>query len=256
MTKRAPRPSIPEGLRAAVARAETIGRALYRDDDAAARGTDVVRAARPVQKLIGWVTQPRGGDRFDVSFVANAPPFDRARYVAHLTATSAEVESIDPPQPLDAEGAAMFRARRLVLGSADAVAAQAGFQRCPLPYNVSTLPASLLGEEGWLVYLLAASPDTRKRVLAGHLRVRVSADGSTILDATALSKSCLVIDAEDVPAGARPAGMFITHLLGPTPNETHVFTSLLYREALFVGTATTGAAWRIEGGRIELLASQ
>lgn len=252
MTKRT---AIPEGFRAAVARAETIGRALYRDDMAAARGSDAVRAARPEQRMIGWLTQPRGGDRFDVSFIANAPPFCLARYVAHVTATTVDVESIDPPRSLDADGIAMFRARGLVLHSADALAAQAGIQRCPLPYNVSVLPASLAGQQGWLVYLLASTADTRKRVLAGHLRVRVSTDGAAIVDVTPLSKSCLVDDVDDVPAGTQTAGLYVTHVLDPTPVETHVFTSLLYRIPLLVLIGGTHMFWRVDGDHIELIQS-
>lgn len=48
-----------------VARAQTIGRAIYDDDMASARATDAIIAAQVSPEIvIGWVTQARGDDRY------------------------------------------------------------------------------------------------------------------------------------------------------------------------------------------------
>jgi hypothetical protein len=142
----------------------------------------------------------------------------------------------------------MFRAREVVNRSAKELARKAGLEMCASPYNAVVLPASLRGETGWLVYLLAATTDPSRKILTGHLRVHVSADGATILAATALSKSCLVADGQP---GIEPEGLYVTHLLDPNPIETHVFTSLLYKLPLLV--VAGGKKWMVFGDRITLL---
>lgn len=230
----------------ALGRAQSIGRAIYSDDDASARATDAMIAAHvPADSVIGWVTQARGGDRYDVTFVGGTAEAAEARYVVHVTATGADVETLDPPRPLDADGAAMFRARNLVARSMKELAQQAGLEPCAPPYNAVVLPAALRGETGWLVYLLAATTDPNRKILAGHLRVRVSGDGTSVLEATALSKSCLVADGKP---DIKTEGLYVTHLLDPTPIETHVFTSLLYKLPLLVSAG--GRNWLIDGDHI------
>jgi hypothetical protein len=242
----APAPHVPDEQFAALERAQTIGRAIYSDDEASARATDAMIAAHvSPESVIGWVTQARGDGRYDVTFVGGTAEAAEARYVVHVTATAADVENIDPPRPLDAEGAAMFRARGLAARSVKELAQKAGLELCASPYNAVVLPASLRGETGWLVYLLAATTDPNRKILTGHLRVHVSADGASILETAALSKSCLVVDGKpDVKAES----LYVTHLLDPTPIETHVFTSLLYKLPLLV--AAGGKNWVIDGDRI------
>jgi hypothetical protein len=183
-----------------------------------------------------------------VTFVGGTAQSAEARYVVHVTASTTDVETIDPPRPLEPEAAAMFRARDVVNRSVKKFAQQAGIEMCASPYNAVVLPASLRGETGWLVYLLAATTDPNRKVLTGHLRVRVSADGTTVLAVTALSKSCLLADAQP---GLEPEGLILTHLLDPNPIETHVFTSLLYKLPLFV--VAGGKKWMVVGDRITLL---
>jgi hypothetical protein len=68
----------------------------------------------------------------------------------------------------------MFRARQVVAGSVKDLARKAGLELCASPYNAVVLPASLRGETGWLVYLLAATTEPGRKILTGHLRVHSS----------------------------------------------------------------------------------
>jgi len=46
---------------------------------------------------------------------------------------------------------------------------------------------------------------------------------------------CLELGSQKIPEGAKPAGMFITHLLDPVPTEIHVFTAFGSGLPLYVG---------------------
>jgi len=107
----------------------------------------------------------------------------------------------------------------------------------------------LIGEQGWLVYLLATTQNPGERVLAGHVLVRVNDNGLISLGATPLSLSCLIVPI-DLPAGTEQAGTFVNHLTTNWPLETHVYTSLLYGLPLYV--ITQAGTWKVEAGRIEL----
>jgi hypothetical protein len=229
----------------ALDRAWTTGWALYRNDAAAARASDAMVAAGIGRDgLLGYVAVPRGDD-FDVLFVGGAEEAPEIRHVVHVSAAAAPVETLDPPRPLDGEAAAMYRARTVALAAREALARDAGLAPCGSPYNAAVLPASLLGETGWLVYLLAATGDPDRRILAGHLRVRFSEDGRTVLDATALSRGCLVVDRDPKMTSEE---LYVTHVLDPAPIETHVFTSLLYQVPLWVEAG--GSTWRIDRDQI------
>ena len=43
---------------------------------------------------------------------------------------------------------------------------------------------------------------------------------------------------------------FASHIVSPTPVETHVFLSLLYKLPLAVGTSATKEVWLVDKGRI------
>jgi len=151
---------------------------------------------------------------------------------------------LDPPRSLDAEGAAIVRARQQA--SIAAKQLRESNALCPRKYDAVALPASLIGQEGWLVYLLAsASP--QERVLAGHHRLRVSADGRQLLEVTPLSRSCQVVDAA---GDESQVGIMITQLIARVPFETHVLASLTYRVVVLV--IAEKHTWAVLGGSIEL----
>ena len=84
--------------------------------------------------------------------------------------------------------------------------------------------------------------------VGGHYRVSVTADGRTVTHRDALSASCITVPQPD-PTQGELAAVFVTHVVSPTPVETHVFLQLQARKAMMV--AAGDHIWSIVDGRIE-----
>lgn len=217
-----------------------LGDALYRQDNASARGTDALVArfgqAGLPQDLRGWITIPE--DRSHrVRFVAERDGRMVAAYdIVVVGERAGAVEDADG-QPLSAEQQAMFDARLTA-------ASNIGALRCTPRYN----PVVMKDPEGdgWLVWLLASTNDPNQVIMTGHYRFRVSADGKTVLNRDQLSASC--VTQPRPPAGAQSVGLVVSHIVSDLPVETHVFTSLLYRQPVYV--AIGDKIWNVNGARI------
>ena len=118
------------------------------------------------------------------------------------------------------------------------------------PVNPVLMPASAFGEQGILVYLLAGTTKPDVAVFGRHFRAVVRGDGAAITSMTPLSNSALEIPTR-APDGATPEALVVTHVVTDYPLETHVFTSLLVRMPVYVGTR--GGTWRVDGDRIAFL---
>lgn len=103
---------------------------------------------------------------------------------------------------------------------------------------------------GYLVYFLRAKPSATAVPVGGHYRMSVSADGSKIEQVDRLFASCLTLDSLDVPAGATPEVLVMSHVVSATPVETHVFLSL--QEKLPFCVMAGEKAWYVDKGRIGL----
>src|SRR5262249_32181266 len=122
----------------------------------------------------------------------------------------------------------LFRARQ---------AALAATPRNGQPLNPVVLPGAALGQKGILVYLLAGTTQPGEMVFGIHHRVLVSEDGTRVVASTPLSKTALVVSDRNLPAGARPEGAYVTHLMTDWPLETHVLVSLMHHNRpIYVGT--------------------
>lgn len=101
------------------------------------------------------------------------------------------------------------------------------------------------------MYLLAGTRKDNTAVLGRHYRVLISMDGQVADKVEPLTKAVLEVP---IPTskldGTRP-DMFVTHLLGDYPLETHVFISLLHHKTLYV--LTEKYIWRISEGKISLV---
>lgn len=235
-----------EVYREAVLKSERLGRALYQKDIATAFATDMLLRGGYLagdQTITGWVTQEGEGSML-VTYVAED---SGRRTVGHevvfpggLTNPPA-LAPTEPNTPLIGERAVMYEARTTAVGELRPL--------CDTNYNTVVLPGTLIGEQGWLVYLLASTVNPGERVLAGHTVVRVSPDGLIPLGTTPLSLSCLIVPV-DLPEGTEQTGIFVTHLTTSWPLETHVYTSLLYSVPVYVRTQT--GTWLVENGKIEL----
>jgi hypothetical protein len=215
-----PAPVSPEE-QARADRAERIGALIFEQDAAAARATDaLVAAAGPKPPVHGWVTRV-SSDAATTSFLG-ADDTQVVYEVVAAAGAAPSVTKVDPPHPLDTEGAAIFRAQTTARHALQA--------RCGDSYNPVVLPAALLGKDGWLVYLLAASTRPDVRVLAGHHLVRVSADGNAVLEDVPLSGSCIV-------ARGRPQSrdlLLLSRTTGDMPTEADYYTALEYRTRMAV----------------------
>jgi hypothetical protein len=53
----------------------------------------------------------------------------------------------------------------------------------------------------------------------------------------------------ELPPGATSPMLYVTHIVSPTPVETHVFLGLLYRMPIVVGTGKD-TVWVVENGKV------
>ena len=89
------------------------------------------------------------------------------------------------------------------------------------------------------VYVMTPQTGNGSFPMGGHHRIDVR-DGR-VVSSRAFAKSCLEIGNQKIPAGAKPLGMFVGHLLDPVPTEIHVFTAFGSGLPMFVG---------VRGGRL------
>lgn len=106
---------------------------------------------------------------------------------------------------------------------------------------------------GFLVYLLRPIPGRGLIPVGGHYRITVSADGAAAERIDQLFASCLTIDPKDgVPEGTKIVAATMSHIVSPTPLETHVFLSLQEKLPFYVITGDS-RIWHIEQGAITLV---
>ena len=134
----------------------------------------------------------------------------------------------------------MFRARQIAL--------QAPRLDCSDRYNTIVLENP--DSNDWLVYVLAATVKD-EIVVGGHTKVEVSADGRIIVSVTPLSKSCLTMPKPKLEKSKEPIGIAVSHIVGDTPSEIHVYLNYLYTYEMYVGTSK--GVWSVKNGRISFL---
>jgi hypothetical protein len=220
---------------------ERLGLEIFARDAAAWRATDSLSDASgnppPSRGATGWIVVP-AGNQWLVRFITDE---ELAAYDVHVDVTSpdAPVAKVnEPPAPLSADEAAMWRARKTAAGS--------DFRRCSDRYNSVVLPGEWEGSPAWVVYMLAASTDPADIMLGGHHRIHISGDGGSILQSRALTLSCL-----RGQRSSSTAMLGVSHSMDPEPIESHVFLNLSYRTPLAV--MTESGAWKVENGRISKL---
>jgi hypothetical protein len=220
---------------------EALGRMIYVLDNAAARATDLALAegADPqTDGIRGWVTDTSGPGVL-VRFVRKKADRFEAIYDVSVDQDGRAVALTRPTNPrLTPDQSTQIAARQLAMSSFVPL--------CPPPYNPVVFRDP--GSRNWRVYLLAATTDPNLRMLGGHHRTLVSADGKRILSSENLTKTCLTPRFKSVP-GYTPKFNFITELQSPTPTETHIFVNLLYRLPLLIMTVDE-SMWIVDQGRI------
>lgn len=229
---------------------ESLGRQIYDQDFVAARGTDALFASGFTPEegaregIVGWIVV-RDGQGWLVRFVKEVDGvLAPARDVAFGTTRSKGAVTSPAATTLPDDQAARYRASRLANANIPV--------RCARRYNTVVLPDP--DGSGFLVYALAAEEKRGEVMLGGHVRLTVSADGRKVERVDALSKACMVLNKADgqreAPSGATVGGLYASHLVSPTPVESHVFVSLLHHLPLYIGTRDR-TVWKVEGGKIE-----
>ena len=221
---------------------ERLGAAIYRQDRAAWLATDALMAKVPDLRgagVKGWIVEGEGGDE-KVRFLRDTSADLEAGYDILVTDKGAQAVVEPTDRSLTAEERAAFAARQTAMKNLPGV--------CRQGYN-SVVIRDVEGD-GWLVWLLAPSPARDAIPFGGHYRFSISADGQTVNRIDALSASCLTMDAKaDLPAGAKSAMLYVTHIVSPTPVETHVFLGLMYRIPIVVGTGKD-TIWIVDNGKV------
>jgi hypothetical protein len=225
---------------------DRVGQAISAKDDASSAATDVLFALQKRQALpplAGWITVPEGAHwrvrfiRSDLDVPSSAVDILLGGAQPQVTLAPAGGETLPPEQ------AAMWRARKHAI--------QASPPRCGKNLNPVVLNASLVGQKGWLVYLLNPATREGQIVIGGHVRVFLSPDGERVLDTFPLSNSCLVLGGDDAQGRATVAA-FTTQLDGDVPHETTVAESLRSKKEVFVMTRN-GKAWTVSKGHVSTL---
>jgi len=136
------------------------------------------------------------------------------------------------------------------LADARGVVAGLGQRPCSnAPFNTAIIPPAT--PDGPLdVYALTAQTDSNIFPFGGHFRATVSPAGE-ILSQRSFMRSCFNAPRPPRRGGARPVGLFITHLLDPVPTEIHVFMSTWMGFPVFVGTGER--VWSVDRNAIRLI---
>lgn len=231
---------------AACRKAERLGRAIYEQDVVSSEATDALAAKVDLSKenrVQGWIAIKKPGAAWLVRFVNAGADAPAALYDVAVGADGTHsVVPHDPPVVLDETEAGMFRARQAALAAMPS--------RCGRQYNTVILPGEGEDADGWLVYLLGATDKPREVVVGGHFRAGVSRDGRRVREISTLTQGCTrsSLDEAKAPADGESAAFFIAHRISPTPNETHVFLSLLHEIPIYVGTDV--GVWIVADGQI------
>jgi len=224
--------------------AQQRGRLLYEIDRAAWVTTDDLRARIPdlaASGIRGWTVE-REGSGYQVIFYAGEGDARVAAYRARVVnnrVVTAEVIAPGSRPPLT------LLQRRLA--DARGAVARLGQQPCAqAPFNVAVIPPERLDAP---IDVYALTPQTNARVFpfGGHYRATIAPSGE-ILSQRGFMRSCF--NAPLPPEGERPAALFLTHLLDPTPSEIHVFMSIWMDVPVIVGTSEPRRLWQVNRDRI------
>lgn len=223
-----------------VATLERLGQELFQKDALAAFSTDLLLEKHPedANMLAGWITQ-LGPESARVYFLKRTEADIVLSYIAVFVKGKEPVleQHMDKPVPEPV--------KLRVLARATALAVAPQFPDRPYNFEVLDDPDG----EGFLVYALAATKDPNEVVAGGHSRITVSKDGTKVESVDRLSKSLLVLP-KSGPGGTKPSALTMTHVVSPTPVETHVFLSLQHGIPFYVATGEK-AVWEVGKGTIK-----
>ncbi len=225
-----------------VMKAERLGEELYLQDIIAAKATDaLLRAAGTIKpgELAGWIVVKDGGGHL-TRFIRRTGEDVNVAYDVQIDVKGNTRVTKDSLRPLSATETAMLLARRNALLAAP--------KDCTKAYNTAVMED--IDSSGWLVYVLAATAEDLI-VVGGHSRVKVSADGKTILAVNPLYQSCLMLPKPAADKSNQAQALSLGYPVGNIPSEIHVFLNCLHGYPLYVATAK--GTWLVKKGQISLI---
>lgn len=229
-----------------------LGRQIYVHDQLAWRATDIVMAQIGLDRLQkdggrGWIIDDSNREAPLVRFLRMGP--DGPESLCDITFAKGKEPEIGVPTDRTLTGPQ--RAQAAALETAKARFMQGDLAWCGGAPNTVVLADP--DGYGFLVYFLRAKPAAEKIPVGGHYRFTVSADGGKVEQVDRLFASCLTMD-KRTPDGSTLEMMVASHVISPTPLETHVFLSL--QEGIpFMITTMDGMAWGIEKGELSKMGS-
>lgn len=244
---------------AAIELAIERGQLMYVYDQAAWHGTDdmvaQMKASGNYEKLAptigGWVVDGPA-DAPVVTFFSKDESAPRAVYRATMTAGGAKVARGE------LSGGALTPAQLALAKAVRAARAKAGEQKIGLcndrnPNSVALPPAAPGGPT--LVYFMTPQTQAETWPMGGHWRFEVDADGN-VVQSRKFANSCISVGGVPPNGASRPAALFISHVLDPTPTEIHVFTML--SSGIPVAVGTKDQVWMIQrvNGRLRITAQK
>lgn len=238
----------PQQEAAVIQRAGALGAAIDAFDRAAWAATDamVAQGGRTrIGKTGGYLVEPGEAGVLLVTFYTSGSAPGHAVFKASVhDGKVADTQLLQQPVPLSPRQVRLARARELAI----AEAARRRYLPCtPVPFNTVVLPPAG-NDDPILVYLLSAQQTADRYPLGGSYRIRVGADGA-VLSTRPYGVSCRMLETPKLPAGAKPVGLVVNHLLDPVPTEMHVLASYRLRMPLLVLTPDK-RQWSVTGARI------
>jgi len=237
--------------RLAVEQASARGRLIYAYDQAAWHGTDdlVANAPQLRERIGGWIVDGPA-DRPTLVFFDRDTANPHALYTvtfAGAKIATRHVVATGENGMISAAQRGLIDARRRALE----VVQRAKLPGCSdQPPNTVVLPPEREGGPT-RVYVLTPQPDLRTFPIGGNYLVEVAADGQASAP-QAFAKTCIAMT---VPADRKPEMFVLTHLLGRTPTEIHVFASLAAHLPIAVATPNR-SVWSVAGDRITILSKR
>jgi hypothetical protein len=230
-----------------VATLSRLGREIHQHDQLAWKATDVVMAQVGLERLKkdggrGWVVDISDAKSPVVRFLrsgANGP-----ESLCDVIFASNGTPELSVPKNRELTAIQQAQAGALETAKARFVAGDLAW----CGGNPNTVVLDDPDGAGFLVYFLRAKPAMDQVPVGGHYRFTVSADGKKVEQVDRLFASCLTMS-KKAPDGSTTEMIVMSHVVSPTPLETHVFLTL--QEGLpFLVTTMDGMAWGIEKGEI------
>ena len=225
-----------------------LGRALYAHDQAGWHATDRFLAdtdevAR--EGLGGYVVVPRADGQHDVSFFRGQGADREVFWAAVVKGKKvSDAGPLPAPRPFtEAE-----RVRRTAVDTAVAEFKPGSDTMCAGHTPLNTAVVDAPGGEEFYVYLLTPMTAMDQAVFGRHHRFHVSADGRDMLGNRTFTNSCAIFPTRPPEGGGKTVGIVTSHLLDPSPQETHVMVSLQHDQDVYVMTGDT--LWSVSGRRI------